>query len=299
MRWIAIACCMFACPGPAAAREIFVDNLSGDDLNDGIYEKAQAPYTGPVRTIAKATRLARPGDRIVLAATNEPYRETIGLSTGNHHGTAAGQFVIDGRGAILDGSAPVPADAWEHYAQDTFRFRPQRMAYQQLFSNGVPASRKPADRGQAKPPELQPLEWCLHRGYIYFRTEKDKLPGDYPLSYCRLQTGVTLYHVHGVRIENLIVQGFQLDGINAHDAVKECVLDNVVLRGNGRSGLSVGGCSRIRANKSTIGDNGAAQLRTEGIAQAFLEGCDLIPDMAPAIVKTGGRVLVDGQEAQQ
>ncbi|MEX0713437.1 MAG: hypothetical protein WD278_13865 [Pirellulales bacterium] len=49
-----------------------------------------------------------------------------------------------------------------------------------------------------------------------------------------MQTGITLYHMHDVAVVDLIVQGFQLDGINAHDGVRSCYLSGITCRGNGR-----------------------------------------------------------------
>ena len=58
--------------------------------------------------------------------------------------------------------------------------------------------------------------------------------------------GITLYEVRNVVIRDLIVQGFQLDGINAHDGVFDALLKKVTCRGNARSGICVGGASRVR-----------------------------------------------------
>lgn len=295
----ALACVLLLTANAVRARDIFVDNQDGDDRNRG--ESAAVGETGvngPVRTIAKALRIAAAGDRIVLKNTSEPYHETISLSAAQHCGLPGQRFTIDGQGAILDGSAPVPSDAWEIHEGHTFRFRPARKAHQQLFIAGLPAARKKAERNDPKPPALAPLEWCLHRGQIYFCVEKGKLPSDYALTHCVLRTGLTLYHVHDVHVQNLTVQGFQLDGINAHDGVRDCTLANVVLRGNGRSGLSIGGCSRVYLGDSTVGDNGEAQVRAEGISLALVEKCDLLPATAPAVVQKGGRVLLDGQKVQ-
>ena len=60
-------------------------------------------------------------------------------------------------------------------------------------------------------------------GQIYFCVEQTKLPGDYRLSYARQQTGITLFHVDYVLITDLIVQGFQLDGINLFNSATERV----------------------------------------------------------------------------
>ena len=98
---------------PAPGREIFVDNLSGNDRFNGQQPRGTAELFGPVRTIARALRLAGAGDVILLAKNKEPYRESISLVGSRHSGTAKDPFVIRGNGAILDGSVPVPARAWE------------------------------------------------------------------------------------------------------------------------------------------------------------------------------------------
>src|SRR5687767_15641629 len=62
-----------------AARDWYVDNVAGDDRKNGFEAASTNPQDGPVRTIAKALRHARHRDRIILANTGEPYRESISL----------------------------------------------------------------------------------------------------------------------------------------------------------------------------------------------------------------------------
>ena len=64
------------------ARDIFVNNLNGDDTLTGRSPISIGRESGPVQTIAKAMRLAQPGDRVVLAKTAEPYREQITIQGG-------------------------------------------------------------------------------------------------------------------------------------------------------------------------------------------------------------------------
>lgn len=277
----------------AAGRDIFVNNQGGDDVRDG-GQPTSTVGSGPLRTIGRALEICEPGDRIVLAATNEPYRESLSLSTGRHCGSGLQPLVIEGNGAVLDGSIPVPRGAWEPYRGPVFRFRPVRSSFQQLFLADKPAKQRKLEPDERKLPDLQPLEWCRHDAWIYFRVEDDKLPQDYPLSYSGLKMGITLYQVHDVVISDLIVQGFQLDGVNAHDGVRRCDLRKLTCRGNGRSGVTSAGASRIRLVECAIGDNGAAQLRTEGLAWLAAEGCELIDNTAPAFVRRGGRIFIDG-----
>jgi hypothetical protein len=278
----------------AHARDIFVDNLGGDDRYDGVQEVAHE-NGGPVRTITRALMVAGPSDRIVLANHGEPYREMISLSAGNNCGSPGHPLVIDGRGATLDGSRPIPNDAWESHKGPVFRFLPPRLAYQQLFIDDKPAVRRFIVSSEGRLPDLAPLEWCALRGYIYFRVEDGKLPESYRLSYAALQTGITLDHVHDIALVNLTVQGFQLDGINAHDGVDECRLAGITSRGNGRSGLTVAGCSHVEADECLIGNNGLAQVLTQDLSITSITRSQVLDSTAPALERQGGIVFVDGK----
>lgn len=277
---------------PAAARDIHVSNVAGDDRATGRAPQPNADLTGPVRTIAKALRLAERGDRIVLANTGEPYRESVSLVGSRHSGSSWQPFVLEGNGAVLDGSAPVPKDGWEHYLGTVHRFRPPLLGYQQLFLKGRPAPRvMPALFAQA-PPELKPLEWCLHEEFIYFCTERDKQPEDYDLSFAALRTGVTLFHVEHVAVLDLTVQGFHLDGVHAFNAARRVRLAGVTARGNGRAGIAVGGASAVDVEACLAGNNGAAQLLTLPLSETHVRRCEMLGNTAPAWVDEGGRTFI-------
>ncbi len=282
---------------PAGARDIFVDNVTGDDASTGVHPRNIPGQTGPVRTLAKALRLAGYGDRIMLTATERPYRESVALVGTRHSGYSFSPFTIEGNGATLDGSEPVPADAWENHAGAVFRFRPRRLGPQQLFLNDRPAEQVAVDQAADGPPELEPLQWCQHGGYIYFCVELTKLPEDYPLSFAYRQAGITLLHVDRVLIRNLTVQGFQLDGINANNNARRVTIVGVTCRGNGRSGIAVGGASLVNIDNCVLGNNGRAQLLTLPYSETRLRGTDLIANTAPGLLNQGGRVL--GAEAEE
>ena len=282
----------------AAGRDIHVDNLSGDDSFTGRHLGSMADRSGPVRTIAKALRMARGGDRIVLAKTEQPYRESISLVGSRHSGFLDHPFVIEGSGAILDGSAPVPPGAWEHYREAVFRFRPPRTGHQQLFIDDRPAARVAAGPPAKEPPKLEPLQWCLYAGGIYFCVEPGKLPKDYGFTYAHRQTGITLFHVRGVAIINLTVQGFRLDGINAHNSAREIYISDVTSRGNGRSGITVGGASQVEIDVCVLGNNGRAQLLTLPHGRTSVRNSQLFSNTAPAWVQRGGRVYLDGTRVE-
>jgi hypothetical protein len=283
---------------PAAARDIFVNNMSGDEGATGRHAEPNPDRTGPVMSIAKALRLAERGDRIVLAKTAQPYRESITLAGGDHSGFSHEPFVVQGSGATLDGSAPVPRGAWEFYRGATFRFRPPHLEHQQLFLGGRPVPRVIAGRVADRPPELKPLEWCLHEEHIYFCVEPTKLPDDYALSYADKRVGITLFHVQHVAILDLTVQGFQLDGINAFNSAKKVHLEGVTCRGNGRSGIVVGGASLVDIEACLVGNNGVAQLLSLPLSETHVRNSDLLGNTAPAWVDQGGRVYVGPKQIE-
>jgi len=279
-----------------SGRDIFVDNVAGDDRRDGATEQLNGRAGGAVRSLRRALELAAGSDRIIMADTGEPYRESVTLQAGRHTGIATRPFTIVGNGATLDGSAPVPRDAWEHVEGNVFRFRAPRPSFETLFLGGKPLARRYVDR-EVGFPELQPLEWSLFDRHVYFCVEKDKLPRHYELSHTSLPVGITLYEARHIVITDLVVQGFQLDGLNAHDSVFDATFVGLTCRGNGRSGISVGGASRVRIIACLIGNNGVAQVRTEGFSRTEILNCDLVEAAnAPAVVRDGGLVSVTSDD---
>ena len=300
MRFLFAACLLFASTASSArAVVLYVDNLSGNDRYNGRSETLTGNRVGPVRTIRRALSLARLSDRIVLAANDEPYRESITFAGIDNSGLVGYPFVLEGNGAILEGAEPVPNHAWQGESIATFRFRPTGLGYQQLFNDGRPLTRRRALNESSALPELEPLEWSMRRQHIYLRVEKDKIPRDYNLTLAKRRTGVTLVHVRHVIIRNLTVQGFQVDGLNFHTADRDCTLFNVVARGNGRSGISVGPASRLAVNECVVGANGTSQFRVERGGIVNVAASDVFVDTAPLWGNFGGRLIVDGKDAEE
>ncbi len=280
----------------AIARDLFVNNLAGSNFSDGRTATSTQPGVGPVQTIARALLLAEGADRIILANTGTPYHESVALQGDRNSGFRNQPFTIDGSGATLDGSSPVPADAWQNYRGDVFRFQPERMAYQQLFLDNLPAKRHPAVSSLAGVPPLAPLRWTLHDGWLYFRVEPGRLPDSYHVSDADLQVGLTLYKVQFVLIENLTVEGYQLDGINCQDVHPPVTLRNITAQGNGRSGIAVCGSSHVSIEGCRLGANGESQLHVEGPGETLVEQSELVGTAtAPKWLANGSRLLIDGQ----
>lgn len=299
-RWLIGCVCglIVVCVADAPAATVYVDNVDGDDLHDGT-QPTSLSGNGPVRTIAKALRVCRAGDRILLANSGEPYRESISLSAANHCGTAVSPFIIDGQGATLDGTEPVPVDAWENVRGPVFRFRPPRSTYQHLFLDGQPAVQRKLTTADTRLPRLKPLEWYRRDAQLHFCVEADKLPRDYDLAYSARQTGITLYHVHDVLITNLVVEGFRLDGVNINDGVENCEVSEVTSRGNGRSGMVVAGSSHAMIEACLVGDNGEEQILLEGQSATVVENCQLIANTGPAVVNRGAKLVMQEPKANR
>jgi hypothetical protein len=276
--------------GDLSATDYFVNNLSGDDRFDGATSDIQGGGGGPFRSISRALRSVNKGDRIIVAKTGKAYRECLTLQGGRHSGLERRAFQLIGNGATLEGAAQMPARAWEAVEDGIWRYSPPRKSFQMLFRDGRPLQRVVPDKADRRLPALKPLEWCLFERYIYFRPEKGKGPTQYNLSCADLTVGITLYEVRNVIVRDFIIQGFQLDGVNAHDSVFGGQLVGLTCRGNGRSGISIGGASRVVIEKCTIGDNGTAQLRTEGSSHTQLLETQLLDNSAPAIVNEGGKI---------
>jgi hypothetical protein len=284
--------------GAGFARDILVSNVAGDDLFTGQVWERIPDGSGPVRTIARALRLANAGDRVVLAKTAEPYRESFSLVGSRYSGRFGQPFMIVGNGAILDGSAAIPADAWEYCQGQVFRFRPEELGIQQLLLNDRPALHVSAGLLAKEPPKLRPLQWSQWNGMIFFCVEKDRLPGDYRLSYAHKQTGITLYQVEQVVIADLIVQGFRLDGVNSFNSARQVYLARLTCRGNGRSGITVGGASTVTLEGCLAGNNGRSQLLTLPWSKTTVLASNLLPMTAPAWVDEGGTLYLHGKAIQ-
>lgn len=295
MRFFAFALTLILLNSVARGADIFVDNVRGDDRNRGNTSSFSEGDNGPIATIAKALRIARKGDHIILTNTGVPYEESITLQGGNNSGWEFAPLTIEGNGAVLDGRAPVPVDGWKHVRGDVYCFAPTYKTYQQLYLDDRPAKRVTVE-DMSQIDTLKPLEWCLTDGMIFFCSEKDRGPGSYRLTFTARRTGITLYEVRSVKILDLTVQGFQLDGINVHSNCYNVELGGITSRGNGRSGVSVGGASRATLNKSLLGDNGVAQLRGEGFSKTTVIDSTLLENTAPATFRDDAKITIDGQE---
>lgn len=258
------------------ARDIYVDNIAGDDRNNGSQAMGGAVDTGPLKTIGRALWIAHAGDRIVLTKNTEPYREMVSMIGPRNSGLENQPFVIEGNGAVIDGSGLINSEDWDHAFGDVFQVRFRYMAYPMLLEGEKPLPKlKVQGAGDLK--KLQVGEWASFAGKVYFHPAADRSLFTYSLAGAGMASGITLFQVDNVVIRDLTVQGFRIDGVSAPDAANFVRLEKVVSRANGRSGLSTGGASKVVAVESQMVENGAAPVRMEGFCKLKLAGCLLAP----------------------
>lgn len=286
----------------AFAETLYVNNLTGSNRNSGLTPDNQGDGIGPLRSIATALKLVERGDSIELANTDVPYQECITLQGRKNSGFELLPFVIEGNGATLDGTAEIPADAWDYVTGDLYRFKPRHGGYQVLFLDGTTAKQLPRFDGSMASTFLQPLEWCRCQGGIHFMSEKGKSPYSYDLRYAKHRVGITLYDVQHIVIRNLVVRGFQVDGINAHDNAMECALVDVASTGNGRSGISINGASRVTIANCRASENGEVDLRCDNWSTTKLIRTEFTNKKRPVWTRyvnyrgQGARLFVDGKQ---
>lgn len=265
----------------ALAGTIYVDNKTGADHFDGMTPRVTDSYGGPVRTLRKASQIARRGDIISLANTGTPYHQSLQLTGLKNSGYRNVPFVIDGNGATLSGACPVPSIAWKYERDGLWRFKPLRKGYYLLVRDGKVVVEQPSIR---KISLMKPTEgtWAACEGSIYYQARDTEIPPTNDYSFAVETTGISLYSVRHVRIRNLTIKHFRVDGIGAHDLAKDIVLENVTCVENGRSGISVAGSSDVRIQNSRIVDNRRHSIRISELGGAKVDKSDVVPE--PVIV---------------
>lgn len=264
------------------ARDIYVSGKTGDDRNSGHFNKDTGSMDGPVRTISRALKLVKTSDRIIVDPKGGPYRESLTLFGKNASGSTLGPLVIEGCGAVLDGSDPIPRGIWRHYRDDIYRFQltmqPVNTTYFHILNGDQVLKKVEVPSDASAIPELETDCWCIFKGFLYLRVEEDKTPilsPEYNLFYSARMTGISLVQVGDVRIHDLTVQGFQIDGISAANGAQKIVLDNVVCRANGASGLSVGGASSVYAGYCEFIENHSTQVVAKSYGKGHLYDCTI------------------------
>ncbi|GAB4151945.1 MAG: hypothetical protein Tsb009_27540 [Planctomycetaceae bacterium] len=234
---------------------LYVDNRQGSDGNDGRASKPAGMGTGPTRTIGKAIALAKQGDTIIVSNTGTPYYESITIAGRRLSGVSGLPFTLIGNGAIVDGSRPVPANAWKNVGGNVWKIRPWRKGHYQLLLNNQPVPEvRPAQRPQSRP-KLAVGQWTAWKGEIFYRSAPLTSPLEKPFRFAYHSVGLTLYNARDVQVMDLTFRGFRLDGVNAHDLCERVTLEKVQMHSNGRAGFTVAGSSAVLMRNCTLEKN--------------------------------------------
>lgn len=275
--WLLVLC------GAVRGGTIYVDSRQGNDRYDGRHATVTGFDSGPVRTLAAALRLVDSGDSIELANNGTPYYGSLTLYGARHSGTFNRPFEIRGNGATLSGAKPVGLGCWRRATDDLWRVTPIGKTYFQLVSNGKAVPEVASDRSTAAMPMVAEGEWCAWRGAVYYHAQTGVDPDRLGLSLSDANVGITLVDVENVVIRDLTLQHFRIDGINAHDRCRRIELVNITLEENGRTGLAVGGTSRVVVKGSKIARNREASVLITELGEARLEATET--DVAPTVVE--------------
>lgn len=169
-----------------ARADVFVDNVAGDDANDGSAAK-------PARTIAQGLKLLRTGETLHLKPNPVPYNEKVEIRDRRLAGTAERPTVFDGHGAVLDRLRRPDPSAWKDEGDGVFTMPLPNNAWvmdQQGYWSGFPIVRfdaKPAEWRKSRK-ELEPLTCFLSKVYVQGTNERGSL---HNLLHVRLPPGKT------------------------------------------------------------------------------------------------------------
>lgn len=268
-------------PSSADAKVIYVNNRTGDDVNDGKSAETFDRRQGPVKSLRRAALLVGPGDVIEIANTGDTYYGSLRLIGRNGSGVESQPVIVNGNGAVVDGSVPVEADAWEALGGGLWRLEMDKKGWYQLVrgDTAVPEARVEDDSRRPTPPAGH---WSAWKGAIYYSAEPDEMPPHESFRIAMYEAGVFLYGVRHVVVRNLTLRHFRLDGVNAHDLVDDAVLENLTCEANGRSGVFIGGSSKVTIQGGTLHNNRDASLLLREKAKVDVREVNL--DAEPALM---------------
>lgn len=245
-----------------SAAEIFVDNQLGRDSNDGLVPTIAEGTAGPVRTFARAVRIANYGDAIVIKNNGIPYYESISLMGNRHSGSLLRPFTVQGNGATISGLRTVNKDGWREVAPKLWMLNPTRKGYYQFLRDGRLLTEFRLDDGSNPLDVLPAAQWVSYRGSVYFRQDGPYPPDQQNFACTADQTGISLHSVSNVLILDLKLEHFRFDGLHAHGLCDRVELSNVSAVENGRGGIVSSGKSTIHIYGGEIARNGRHEILT-------------------------------------
>ncbi|MGY8654021.1 MAG: HEAT repeat domain-containing protein [Verrucomicrobiia bacterium] len=300
--------------------DLRVDPATGADTNDG--------RSQPVKTIARAMRLAQPGDTIHLAPG--VYYESADFT--HKHGLPGKPITLDGHGAVLDGSEPVTSADWAQVSPDLYR---RKHIYKRtddaivarwfLLWDGKMQRMGRCSKGPSKPlkapGDLLPGEWTFVKDEDAFYL---KLPPGQDLDSANIRypkrSSAVVQSIAGswLTVRNLTGTHVYNDGFNVHGAQRNLVFENIAAIECGDDGFSahedvdcqIDGFVSI-GNATGLCDTGTTQTHYRNVFIKDCHGFDLYfiglkHSMENAVIESSaartfwvdGNRLTDGQHCE-
>jgi hypothetical protein len=289
----------------APAREIYVNNQTGDDQQAGTSE-------APFRTARKAISVVAEGDVIHLLPEEAVYREMITLRDTKG-------FTIEGHDCVVSAADPLPADPkkWQRVAEGLHRLRLKRTAEDRhvlvvrgraqmmgrtkydiararrgVARDDLEALRKALAAQYPRPADLKAGEFAwepidLTSGWLYVKGRLEGLQWS-----VRTQCIYTIGRVDDVTIRKLHVRHALNDGFNFHGAAQNLRLAHVTALECFDNGVSPhGACSftvedgRFLRNEMAVGNDFVT--RTQFVR------CTIGESTQEEVMCIGGRHLFD------
>jgi hypothetical protein len=265
--------------GALQARDIYVDHERGDDDASG---------KKPLKTIAKAIGLAKPGDTIHLKPTKTQYKESAVFR--NRSGEPGRPIVLDGHGATLSGCEPLNPDQWEMVSPGLYRSDKVIkavpsivMRYYFIFDgemNHMGRTSKGPKQPFKKPEELKPGEWTFQKdeNAFYVKINPRKTLADCNIEAPVRSSGVAFGgDCSHIVIRNVIATHVWNDGYNIHGKTRDIVFENITAVDCGDDGLSAHEDCEVRVDGfASIGNStGMCNIghSTSVSDRVFIKGC--------------------------
>lgn len=224
---------------PALGRDLHVDPAQGNDARDGV--------EAPVKTIARGIRLAQPGDTVHLAPGR--YLESADLS--RKHGEPDRPIVLDGHGAVLDGSEAVRASEWEPLGGDLYRkvkliprMDPAILGRWFFLWDGKMNHMGRTSKGRSaalkKSADLQAGEWTYvqEEDAFYLRLAPGQNLDAAKIRYPLRSSGVIESGTSHLVVRNITATHVYNDGYNIHGSERACGFENIAAIECGDDGFS-------------------------------------------------------------
>jgi hypothetical protein len=299
------AACFLLGVASAKAREIYVNNRTGNDQNAGTAD-------APLRSARRGVLMAAAGDTIRLLPEGAVYREMITLADKR-------ELVIEGHDCIVSGADPLPADPadWEKVAAGLHRIRLKRTIQDRhilvVGGKGITMGRTKYQINplagmqrregfeafqkalRAQYPKLEDLingqfAWepiDAGAGWLYVKGPLEELEWA-----VRTQGIYTDREVHNITIRNLHARHALNDGYNIHGNAQGLKLLNVTAHECFDNGISPHGACSFTVQDSQFLRNEMA-AGNDFLTETHFLRCTLADSVQEELMIIGGRHVLE------